>query len=135
VYAAASDVIPFPVDPMARARLEAEHAAAIYDLIKRAVANQHSLLFRDNQFQILEDTYEVGRPQAPEEAGTTPAKADTARTRRLILLIALTWLLAIGTPVVETQMPVPGQAVVSNEIATVALALGVTWRAIDKRKK
>jgi hypothetical protein len=58
----------------------------------------------------------------------------SAGMRRLILMIAL-WLVAIGIPVAETMLPLSQQAVITNEVATVALALAVTWRVIDSHKE
>lgn len=63
-----------------------------------------------------------------------PPEADSAGIRRLILMIAL-WLIAVGLPVAETKLPVSQQAVITNEFATVALALAVTWRLLDNRRK
>jgi hypothetical protein len=72
---------------------------------------------------------------APKDPALATSETDVAGTRRLTFLIVLTWLLAIGLPLVESQLPVDEQTVITNELATVAIALAVTWRAIDKRKE
>jgi hypothetical protein len=72
---------------------------------------------------------------APKDSPPVTPEADAAGARRLILLIALMWLLALGLPVVESQFPLTDQTIITNEFASVALALAVTWRAIDKRRK
>jgi hypothetical protein len=53
----------------------------------------------------------------------------------LVLIIALMWLLAIGLPVAEAELPSAEQMVITNEFATFAIVLAVTWRLIEKRRK
>jgi hypothetical protein len=53
----------------------------------------------------------------------------------LVLIIALMWLLAIGLPVAEAELPSAEQMAITNEFATFAIVLAVTWRLIDKRRK
>jgi hypothetical protein len=70
--------------------------------------------------------------QAPEDK--SQPGTDSAGTRRLVLMIAL-WLLVVGLPVAETKLSVTQQTVITNEVANIALALAVTWRVIDNRRK
>lgn len=48
-----------------------------------------------------------------------------------LLLIVLTWLVAIGFPMVEAEIPVKQQIIAANEVADLGLALAV----VDKIKK
>jgi hypothetical protein len=72
-------------------------------------------------------------PRTPGGADLSPQTVP-AGMRRLILMIAL-WLVAIGIPVAETKLSLPQQTVITNEIANIALALAVTWRMMDNRRK
>jgi hypothetical protein len=51
----------------------------------------------------------------------------------MLLLIVLTWLIAVGFPIVQVELSGHAQEIAINEVATVGLALAITWRVIDKR--
>jgi hypothetical protein len=53
----------------------------------------------------------------------------------LLLLVVLMWLIAVGFPMVQAELPDKAQGIAINEVATVALALAITWRVLDKRNK
>jgi hypothetical protein len=53
----------------------------------------------------------------------------------LLLLVVLVWLIAVGFPMVQAELPGKAQGIAINEVATVALALAITWRVLDKRNK
>jgi hypothetical protein len=53
----------------------------------------------------------------------------------MMLLLVFIWLTAVGLPVAQAELPAAGQSVATNEIATVGLALAVTWRVLDERDK
>jgi hypothetical protein len=53
----------------------------------------------------------------------------------LLLLVVLVWLIAVGFPMVQAELPGKAQGIAVNEVATVALALAITWRVLDKRNK
>lgn len=66
-----------------------------------------------------------------EVSAKVPEAKVAGLTRSQILLLILTWLVAMGIPFVATQLPNSGQVVVANEIATVGLALVIA----DKIRK
>lgn len=53
----------------------------------------------------------------------------------LLLLLVLTWLIAVVLPVAQAELPETGQVIATNEIAMVGLALAITWRLLDTRGK
>ena len=53
----------------------------------------------------------------------------------LVLLVVLIWLIAVGFPMVQAELPGKAQEIAINEVATVGLALAITWRVFDKRNK
>ncbi len=126
---AAVGVVPFP-GRQALARDVAERGLEISELI--AQFQDRILSRQDDRLHVITTPAQT---QVSDKEPATPPQADAAGTRRLIFFLALTWLLAIGLPVVETQFSVTEQAVMTNELATVGIALAVTWRAIDKRKQ
>ena len=52
----------------------------------------------------------------------------------LLLLVVLMWLIAVGFPMVQAELPGKAQEIAINEVATVGLALAITWRVLDKHK-
>ena len=86
-----------------------------------------------DQIDQLAARLSIAYQDTTDETSAKSPKVTTARKYRLIL--ALTWLLAVTFPVAETQLPTTEQTVITYELATVAIALAVTWRAIDRRKK
>jgi hypothetical protein len=105
------------------------------DVMGRAFRAMLYLLDTDFAAQLLDPEPEVAGMQ-----GSTPGTATASQVgaadlrRRLTLFIALVWLLAIGLPLAEAELSAGQQVVVTNEFATAALALAVTWRLIDDRK-
>lgn len=53
----------------------------------------------------------------------------------MLLLVVLMWLIVVGFPMVQFELPGNAQEIVINEVATVGLALAITWRVLDKRDK
>jgi hypothetical protein len=69
------------------------------------------------------------------EAAPSGAADKRGLSSAVILLLVLIWLGAVGLPMVEAGLPTGDQGVLTNELATVGLALAVTWRIIDGQKK
>jgi hypothetical protein len=107
-------------------------ALSIYRLIEAQLETSEPDVSLARFLKTKDESVEL---RAPKDSPPVKPEADPAAARRLILLIALMWLLAFGLPVVESQFPLTDQAITTNEFATVALALAVTWRAIDKHRK
>lgn len=63
------------------------------------------------------------------EIRKTPGAAGLSRAQ--LLLVVLTWLMAMGIPLAEAELPVRDQTIAVNEIANVGVALAV----VDKIKK
>lgn len=57
-----------------------------------------------------------------------PREKVAQLTHPQLLLLILTWLIAIGIPFAATQLPESGQVVAANEIATMGLALAITGK-------
>jgi hypothetical protein len=78
-------------------------------------------------------------PEITEGLEKTSAKVGRAgvvgMSSGMILLLVFIWLAAVGLPIAQAELPATGQDVATNEIATIALALAVTWRILDKRAK
>jgi hypothetical protein len=71
-----------------------------------------------------------------EKASNTILRVGVAgMSPGLLLLLVLTWLIAVGLPVAQAELPEAGQIVATNEVATVGLALAITWRLLDTRGK
>lgn len=52
----------------------------------------------------------------------------------VLLIMVVMWLIAVGLPAVETALPPRDQSLITNELATIGLALAIT-DLISKRKK
>lgn len=52
-----------------------------------------------------------------------------------LLALVLVWLLAFFLPVIGHLLPPKVQSVLTDEYATLALALGITWRMLDQRNR
>lgn len=63
----------------------------------------------------------------------TGVRGDSSQM--LLLLVVLIWLIAVGFPMVQAELPGKAQEIAINEVATVGLALAITWRVLDKRNK
>lgn len=107
---------PFPSDPG-----WADFWARFYsaDLIARSIASdpasQHAL------------------EQVAASIRETGVRDDSSPM--LLLLVVLMWLIAVGLPVVQAELPGNVQGIAINEVTTVGLALAITWRIRDKRNK
>jgi hypothetical protein len=73
--------------------------------------------------------------QALEQAAVHVRKMGVRDNNSLMLLIVLMWLIAVGFPMVQVELSGNAQEIAINEVATVGLALAITWRVIDKRDK
>jgi hypothetical protein len=49
-----------------------------------------------------------------------------------ILILALTWLLLVGIPVIQTQLPLEAQSIVTSEVGTVGLGIAITAIIMQK---
>ena len=75
----------------------------------------------------------IASQDTTDETQARSPRVTAVRKYRLIL--ALAWLLAVAFPVAETQLPMTEQTLITYELATVTIALALTWRAIDGHKK
>jgi hypothetical protein len=75
--------------------------------------------------------------QALEQAAVRVRKTGVRddSSPMLLLLVVILWLIAVGLPVIQAELPGKAQGIGTNEVATVGLALAITWRVLDKRKK
>jgi hypothetical protein len=77
---------------------------------------------------------EIGR--SPADVSKLAAKATRIGINRLspaqILGIVLVWLLLVGLPVIQQELPSEARAIVSGEIGTIALGVAIT-QIITKR--
>lgn len=68
------------------------------------------------------------------EAAASGAASTSGLSPSALLVIILTWLIALGLPLAEAELSARDQGVVTSELATIGLALAATWRALDKSK-
>jgi hypothetical protein len=68
------------------------------------------------------------------EVAASGAASTSGLSPSALFIIILVWLVALGLPLTEAKLSVRDQGVVTNELATVGLALAATWRALDKSK-
>jgi hypothetical protein len=68
------------------------------------------------------------------EAAASGAAGTSGLSPSALLIVILVWLVALGLPLADAELPARDQGVVTNELATVGLALAATWRALDKSK-
>jgi hypothetical protein len=52
-----------------------------------------------------------------------------------VLALVLVWLLSVGSPVVQVALPPEAQTVVSNEYATLGIAIAITLLIVQNRKR
>ena len=51
------------------------------------------------------------------------------------MVLVLVWLLTFGLPAAQQVLPAKAQSVLTNDYATFAIALAITWRILDKRER
>ena len=70
--------------------------------------------------------------EALDEVFSNIRRADLAKLSRVqLLLLVLTWLIALGLPLAQLELPEVGQTLINSEVATVALALVITDKLKD----
>lgn len=95
------------------------------------------MLARVNRDEIAESARRIASdPEAQypiEIASTNVRKSNVAGlSRAQLLLLVVTWLIALSLPVVQRQFSDEVQSVVVNEVAIVALALAITDKITRK---
>jgi hypothetical protein len=101
-----------------------------------AAADARALFSRVDPVQVASLVEAIAAdPQASEAVEQASAILDgqdlAAIDRLRLLLVILVWIIAIAVPVAEIKLAAAEQVIVSNEVATVALAMAIT----DKLKK
>jgi hypothetical protein len=73
---------------------------------------------------------------------TEDARVEVRRDARLaglnagqVLVLVLVWLFTFGLPAAQLVLPPKAQSVLTNDYATFAIALAITWRILDKRER
>jgi hypothetical protein len=79
----------------------------------------------------------VVRAQDTSKLAARGARDGIARlsTMQVVFVLVLVWLLTIGAPFVQLALPPEAQTVVSNEYATVGIAIAITLVIVQDRKR
>jgi hypothetical protein len=107
-------------------------------VVVRLGAAPHLMRQLDDLTQLLAREISA-RPENQQALGRTadrlrkagvPANASPA----LLLLVILIWISAVVLPVIETDLPVKTQTVITNELATIGVALALVDHIRGKKK-
>lgn len=104
-------------------RLLENEAVTVDDMV---VSGQYILIFSDAESPQLENLNRLA------------AKAKRVGINRLspaqILVLVLIWLLVIGIPIIQQELPRDAQSIVVDEVGTIGAGLAITQMIIDKRE-
>jgi hypothetical protein len=121
-----------------RAEFDASH---IMEAVRSEVAQllaELGLILAEPAEAVVQAVSIAADPEKTEDLERASAKIRSAgvvgMSPGMLLLFVFMWLVALGVPVAQAELPTMDQAVGTNEMATVALALALTWRIIDKRR-